>query len=165
MRRHQATHPRTYVSRLYTPSYVCTKIIHTRLRMHQDYTHPLTYAPRLYTPTYVCTKIITPSYVYASRQHALLHMRQYNNPLTHASIQHIPFPIHMHQDEIHPLTYASTAHTKTTYTLLRMHQDKHLPLPPHNNTLLRTHQDNTPSYICVKITHTLRLLCMHQDTV
>ena len=109
LRMHQDyTHPLTYAPRLYTPTYVCTKIIHIHLRMHQDYTHPLTYAQRLHTP----------SYVYASRQHALLHMRQYNNPLTHASIQHIPFPIHMHQDDIHPLTYASTAHTKMTYTLL-----------------------------------------------
>ena len=126
--------PSYVCTNLYTPTYVCTKIIHTLLRMHQDYTHPLTYAPRLYTSTYTyAPRLHTPSYVYASRQHALLHMRQYNNPLTHASIQHIPFPIHMHQDDIHPLTYASTAHTKTTYTLLRMQQDKHLPLPPHNN--------------------------------
>ena len=118
------THPLTYAPRLYTPSYVCTKIIHTHLRMHQDYTHPLirmhqdythplTYMHQDNTPSYICINTTT-----------LLRMRQYNT---------------------YPSPYICI---KMTYTLLRMHRQhiprRHTPFyvcsktntypsPPHNN--------------------------------
>ena len=181
---HDYTHPLTYAPRLYTPSFVCTKIIHTLLRMHQDYTHPLTYAPRLYTPSYVCTKTIhthlrmhkdythpltymdqdnTPSYICVNTT-TLLRMRQYNTyPSPYICIKMRYTLLRMHQDstyqdDIHPFTYASRQtptppphmimYIKTTNTLLQ-------------HTLLRTHQDNTSSYICVKITHTLTYASGH----
>ena len=125
-----------------TSSYVCTKIIHTLLRIYaprlytptyQDYTHPLTYAQRLYTPTYVCTKII--------HTHLRMH-KDYTHPLTYMHQDNTPSYICvntttllcMRQYNTYPSPYICI---KMTYTRLRMHR-QHIP------------RQHTPFYVCIK---------------